>query len=146
MTRHTRLLAVITLAAWGHAVAEESRPPNVFFIIADDLGAQALGCYGNAQSQTPHIDTLAREGTRFTRAYSQYPICGPSRAALMAGRYPESLRIMGNGDSEKYEKAHGSGLYRTRTFFPLARAARRVRSSVDPNCFARSAIRAAGRA
>ena len=82
-------------------------PPNVLFIISDDLSAEALGCYGAPQCKTPNIDRLAAEGVRFTRAYTQFPICGPSRAALMAGRYPQSIGIMGNGQSGRFEDAMG---------------------------------------
>ncbi len=62
--------------------------PNVLFIISDDLTATALGCYGNKLCQTPNIDRLATEGTRFTRAYCQATFCGPSRASFMFGYYP----------------------------------------------------------
>jgi len=97
---HCFVLGLVAL----QAAAER---PNVLFLIADDLGAQALGCYGNEQAATPHIDALAASGVRFTCAYSQYPICGPSRAALMAGLYPETLGIMGNGSSDRFEQAMG---------------------------------------
>lgn len=86
----------------------EGTPPNVLFIISDDLSAEALSAYGNRQCQTPNIDRLASRGIRFTRAYCQYPVCGPSRAALMAGKYPSKMGIMGNGDSDKINEALGS--------------------------------------
>jgi iduronate 2-sulfatase len=70
-------------------------PLNVLFIISDDLTAEALSCYGNTVSQTPRIDALAEQGTRFTRAYCQYPVCGPSRASLMNGYYPHATRVFG---------------------------------------------------
>ena len=82
--------SLVLVAAAGMAVAlsaqekHEQRRPNVLFLIADDLGAQALGCYGNERCKTPAIDALAERGVRFTRAYCQYPVCGPSRAALMS--------------------------------------------------------------
>ena len=71
--------------AWmpGQTVA---RKPNIIFVLADDLGINGLGCYGADRYQTPNIDKLAREGTRFTRAYTA-PLCGPSRALIMTGRY-----------------------------------------------------------
>lgn len=78
--------------------------PNILFVIADDLSAEALGAYGNRQCRTPNIDRLASQGIRFTRAYCQYPVCGPSRAALMAGMYPLKMDIMGNGASDKIQE------------------------------------------
>jgi iduronate 2-sulfatase len=74
----------------------------VLFIISDDLGAQSLGCYGNTQCKTPNIDRLAKQGMRFTRAYCQYPVCGPSRAALMSGMYAQTIGVTSNGHSEKF--------------------------------------------
>ncbi|MCB1095768.1 MAG: sulfatase [Verrucomicrobiae bacterium] len=76
--------------------------PNVLFIISDDLTAEALSCYGNANCKTPAIDALAASGLRFTRAYCQFPVCGPSRAALMSGMYPEAIGVTGNGSAEKF--------------------------------------------
>jgi arylsulfatase A-like enzyme len=65
--------------------ADDARPPNIVFIIADDLGFGALGCYGQEQIATPHIDRLAAEGMRFTRAYAGSHVCQPSRSVLMTG-------------------------------------------------------------
>ena len=62
--------------------------PNVVVVSIDDLGWDELGCYGNEFNETPHIDRLAREGTRFTSAYAAAPLCSPTRAALMTGLYP----------------------------------------------------------
>ena len=57
---------------------------NVLFIISDDLTYTALSCYGNDVCQTPHIDSIAARGVRFTRAYCQGTYCGPSRASFMS--------------------------------------------------------------
>ena len=80
------------LAAAGlpQAAAAPERPPNVVVILADNLGYGDVGCYGSA-IRTPHIDRLAAEGMRFTDGYAASPICSPSRAALLTGRYP--LRV-----------------------------------------------------
>lgn len=75
--------------------AQNQDKPNVLFIISDDLTATAVGSYGNEIVQTPNIDRLASEGTRFTRAYSQFPVCGPSRASLMFGYYPSATETYG---------------------------------------------------
>ena len=65
----------------------QSRPPNIIFIYADDLGYGDLGVYGS-KIRTPNLDRMAGEGVRFTQFYSANPVCSPSRAALLTGRYP----------------------------------------------------------
>ena len=65
-----------------------NHPPNIIFILADDLGWAELGCYGNTFNETPNLDKLARDGIRFTQAYAAAPVCSPFRAALMTGLYP----------------------------------------------------------
>lgn len=69
-------------------VSGEARRPNIIVILADDLGYGDVGAYGGSVIETPHMDQLAREGIRFTSAYSSAPICSPSRAGLLTGRYP----------------------------------------------------------
>jgi len=69
------------------ALAAPAPPPNVIMIYADDLGYGDLACYGSRLS-TPNLDRMAAEGVRFTQFYSANPVCSPSRAALMTGRYP----------------------------------------------------------
>src|SRR3954471_3093450 len=71
---------------------------NVLFIIADDLRPE-LGAYGNTLIKTPHIDKLAARGTRFDRAYAQYPLCNPSRTSLLNARYPTQTGVMDNNTS-----------------------------------------------
>jgi arylsulfatase A len=66
--------------------------PNVVFIYADDLGYGDLGCYGSGIA-TPNLDRMAREGMRFTQFYSANPVCSPSRAALLTGRYPTRVGV-----------------------------------------------------
>ena len=89
-----RLVAVMTLVGTA-AGGAEPKPHNVLFIISDDLTSTALGCYGNTVCQTPNIDKLAEEGTRFTRAYCQATFCGPSRASFMFGYYPYASKANG---------------------------------------------------
>lgn len=66
--------------------------PNILFIPVDDLRPQ-LGCYGQKQMATPHIDQLASEGVLFTNAYCQVPVCGASRASLLTGMRPSAIGI-----------------------------------------------------
>ena len=93
------LFAFAALACVPPAIAASApgvkSPTNVLFIISDDLTATALSCYGNTVSNTPHIDRLASQGTRFTRAYCQATYCGPSRASFMSGYYPHATGVLG---------------------------------------------------
>lgn len=77
------------------AVAQQQQKMNVLFVIADDLNNTALSCYENQAGWTPNIDQLASEGVRFTRGYSQFPVCGPSRASLLFGYYPNATETFG---------------------------------------------------
>ena len=63
------------------------RRPNVLWIFSDQHRASATGCYGDPNIETPHLDRLAREGIRFTNAYSNTPLCSPFRACLYTGQY-----------------------------------------------------------
>ena len=72
---------------------EAERPPNVVFILADDLGWSQLGAYGSDYYKTPHIDQLAAEGAKFTNAYAAAAVCSPTRASIMTGKHPARLRI-----------------------------------------------------
>jgi hypothetical protein len=67
--------------------ASAQRPPNIVFVLADDLGVNDLGVYGRKEHHTPNLDRLAAEGLRFTTAYVASPICSPSRAAILTGRF-----------------------------------------------------------
>ncbi len=79
------LTAFLVAPALGLFAAEPVKP-NVVFILADDLGIGNVGCYGADHGKTPNIDALAKGGTRFTHAFTP-PLCGPSRAVIMSGRY-----------------------------------------------------------
>lgn len=75
------------------AVGDPAAPvrPNIVFILADDLGYGDLGCYGATDVRTPHLDRLAREGVRLTDFYANGPVCTPTRAAFMTGRYQQRV-------------------------------------------------------
>lgn len=72
--------------------------PNIVFIVADDLGYGDLGCYGNTSVSTPHLDRMAQEGMRFTDFYANAPMCSPTRAALLTGRYQQRVGVIRVGD------------------------------------------------
>ncbi|MHC4517834.1 MAG: arylsulfatase [Planctomycetota bacterium] len=70
--------------------------PNMIFIIVDDMGWADLGCYGSQAIQTPHIDTMAADGIRFTQAYSGCTVCAPARSVLMMGLHTGHTQVRGN--------------------------------------------------
>lgn len=91
---HRRDFLKIAGGAAGMACpARAAQPPNVVVFLSDDLGFADLGCYGVRDIRTPHIDSLAREGVRFTQCYSNGPVCTPTRAALMTGRYQQRFGL-----------------------------------------------------
>lgn len=95
-------------AATGSAPATHSAAAtNIVFFIADDLGQRDLGCYGSTFYDTPHLDQLARDGALLTHAYAACPVCSPTRASLITGRYPQRTRItdyIGAAQPEKWKR------------------------------------------
>jgi arylsulfatase A-like enzyme len=83
---------LLLVACLGVSMAAADRPPNVIVILADDLGWADLG-HDGSKIDTPNIDRLAKEGVKLTRFYSSAPMCSPTRAALMTGRYPHSVGV-----------------------------------------------------
>ena len=96
------ILAASAMTVQG-GPAEAERPPNFVFIMADDLGWADLGCTGSTFYETPHIDRLAARGVRFASAYAACPVCSPTRAAAMTGKYPARLKLT------DFIPAHGAG-------------------------------------
>ena len=85
------------------------RKPNFLFILADDLGWSQLGCYDSRYYETPNIDRLATKGMKFTDSYAACPVCSPTRASIMTGKYPARLHLTdfiagGNFPYEKYKQ------------------------------------------
>jgi arylsulfatase A-like enzyme len=80
-------LAVLT------AAEKKNDRPNIVFILADDLGAHDLGCFGSTFYETPNIDRLSKRGTRFTQAYAASPLCSPTRSSILVGQYPARTGI-----------------------------------------------------
>ena len=80
-------------APFASATAQSRRPLNFVFILADDLGWTDTGCYGSKYYRTPSIDRLASQGMRFTNAYAACPVCSPTRASILTGKYPARLKL-----------------------------------------------------
>ena len=74
------------------------QPPNIIYILADDLGYGELGAYGQEIIQTPNIDALAQNGMLFTQHYSGAPVCAPARYMLMMGKHAGHSYIRGNDE------------------------------------------------
>ena len=84
------------LMLFAAAVAAEPRKPNLIFILSDDLAQGDLGCYGQKLIQTPNLDRMAQEGTRFTQGYCGTSVCAPSRTSLMLGQHTGHSPIRAN--------------------------------------------------
>jgi arylsulfatase A-like enzyme len=87
-----RLLVVLIFVVTSLSLADDKRP-NILFILVDDMGWRDLAATGSTFYETPNIDRLAQQGMRFTQAYAACPVCSPSRASLLTGRYPATLNI-----------------------------------------------------
>jgi arylsulfatase len=98
-------LAPLTLITLAGCTAPQEReaeppPPNIVFILADDLGYGELGVYGQEIIETPHLDALARGGMRFTQHYSGSPVCAPSRGVILTGLHTGHAYIRGNDEMD----------------------------------------------
>ncbi|VGO22948.1 arylsulfatase [Pontiella sulfatireligans] len=96
MKRRSLIGSILIACAALPALAESNRP-NIIYILADDLGYDELGCYGQKRIQTPHIDRIAREGMRFTQHYSGAAVCAPSRYTLLTGKHIGRSHTPGQG-------------------------------------------------
>ena len=86
-------LAFAAAACGSVALGADQGKPNILFILCDDLGINDLHCYGRKDHNTPNLDRLAQQGTRFASAYCAQPICSPSRAAILTGKAPARLHL-----------------------------------------------------
>ena len=91
-----KLLPLLLACVASILSAQTKRPPNIIYMLADDLGYGELGCYGQKKIRTPHVDRLAKEGMRFMRHYCGAPVCAPSRCVLMTGRHLSHAAVRGN--------------------------------------------------
>lgn len=90
------LLAMAALQALPLSLFAQNTPPNILFILCDDMGYGDLACYGQPYIHTPNIDRMAQEGMRFTQAYAGSPVSAPSRATLMTGQHTGHTHVRGN--------------------------------------------------
>ena len=88
-------LALLNLFLITRSAAAASAPPNILLILVDDLGYGDLSSYGARDLKSPHLDALAARGMRWTRFYANCPVCSPTRAALLSGRYPDLVGVPG---------------------------------------------------
>ena len=94
MIKKAVYLLVGALVFFSCAKKEQTRPPNIVYILADDLGYGDVSVYNpESKIETPNIDRLASEGMRFTDAYVDSPYCKPTRSSLMTGKYNQRLKM-----------------------------------------------------
>lgn len=102
-------LAIVGASVSGVVAQPPAERPNIVFMLADDLGYGDLASFGAKDARTPHIDSLGRDGVRFTNAYANGPECTPSRTAILTGRYPQRAGGMecpiGTGNVGRYDEA-----------------------------------------
>ncbi len=103
------LAVAVAICTNAHA-QDAKRPPNIVFILADDLGVHDLSCYGRKDQPTPNLDKLAMQGQRFTSAYSAASVCSPTRASILTGQSPARLKLTtflpGRGDAPSQMLLH----------------------------------------
>ena len=96
-----KLFFIISISVALSFSTKANRKPNVIIILTDDQGTIDAGCYGAKDLETPNIDSIAKRGIRFTQFYAAAPVCSPSRAGLLTGRYPINAGVPGNTTSVK---------------------------------------------
>ncbi|MEN0020244.1 MAG: sulfatase [Planctomycetota bacterium] len=109
------LQLLILAVVGGSCVAQSADRPNVLFILADDLGWRDLSVEGSTFYESPHIDSIANSGTRFTRTYTASPVCSPARASIMSGTYPTTHGVTtwigdSSGEAWRRQNRHDSHL------------------------------------
>src|ERR1041385_8751662 len=129
MTRREFLAAAGLMTS--RLVAAPARTPNIVFILCDDLGYGDLGCYGS-KIRTPNLDRLAAEGGRFTNFFAAHPVCSPSRAALLTGRYPTRVGASSPARRDRRWRASSPGRNATRCSRARTWVAVRVAAAPSP--------------
>ena len=108
-----RLLAAVAACAMGAATFAD-KPPNIVLIVADDLGYPDICAYGCTSGSTPHIDSIAERGVKFTSGYVSAPICSPSRAGMLTGRFQQRFGHEFNAGGAAYPTLGGANAPRPR--------------------------------
>ncbi|MEX0321393.1 MAG: sulfatase-like hydrolase/transferase [Puniceicoccaceae bacterium] len=101
-----RSIITLVLIALPFAMYGGQKKPNIIVILADDLGYADLSCQGCEDIPTPHIDSIAESGIRFTNGYANHPVCSPSRAGLLTGRYQHRFGFENNSGPERFAPAN----------------------------------------
>ncbi|MGI9627148.1 MAG: arylsulfatase [Longimicrobiales bacterium] len=96
MRRAFAVLLIVVMSGCGEEASQASSPPNIIYMLADDLGYGELGSYGQDKIRTPNLDRLAAQGMRFTQHYSGSPVCAPSRGTLLTGYHTGHSQIRDN--------------------------------------------------
>ncbi|NDE99491.1 MAG: N-acetylgalactosamine-6-sulfatase, partial [Verrucomicrobia bacterium] len=97
IARSMKVLFTLAATLWSFGIlAATAAQPNIIFVLSDDLAQGDVGCYGQKLIQTPNLDRMAREGTRFTQAYCGTTVCAPSRTSLMIGQHTGHSPIRAN--------------------------------------------------
>ncbi|MEE4214076.1 MAG: sulfatase [Bacteroidales bacterium] len=109
MKKSAAILILLLIALFCISCSGKDPKPNIVFILVDDLGYTDLSCYGSSFHETPNLDRLAAGGMVFTDAYSSSPVCSPTRASIMTGKYPSRVNITDwiPGDDPKDRKLIG---------------------------------------
>lgn len=102
MTIKPRLLSLLGFLVTVSSSSIAAERPNIIIFLADDLGYADVGFNGGEDIPTPHIDSIAANGVRFTDGYANHPVCSPSRAGLLSGMYPHRFGFENNSGPEKY--------------------------------------------
>ncbi|TGV00208.1 sulfatase, partial [Flavivirga rizhaonensis] len=132
------LVLILLVILIGNTSLKTDNPPNIVFVLIDDMGWKDMSCSGSEYYETPNIDALAQSGVRFTNAYSSSPVCSPSRGAILTGKnpartkfttvfsgesalddrlYDESKLKDGGADNQNYEALHRHVLPSTEVLF-----------------------------
>ena len=113
----TRLALIVALAASSLLQSAESKP-NIVFILVDDMGYADIGCMGAKDIRTPNIDRIAAEGVKFTDFYANAPVCTPTRAGFMTGRWQQrfGLEFAFGYQVEQFRRVGNEWVPESRTF------------------------------